>query len=135
MLSKLMKLQLCILLFLLIPFSSAISTNMASTYQPGETMIIEIQGNILQPISLSNVVFKRAHVAIAVIYDVKRIGDKYYLYAQLPLQQNNYTLFINDIATTVSGIVTTTDFNQTFTVSGNIIDYSINPGFAIATCA
>ncbi|MEK6846609.1 MAG: hypothetical protein AABY16_00410 [Nanoarchaeota archaeon] len=127
------KLCYLILFLLIIPASSAITTNMAKTYQPGETMIIKNQGNILQPITPNNILFKRAHVAIAVIYDVKRIGTEYYLYAQLPLQPNNYSLFINDIATTVNGIVTTIDFNQSFSVAGNIVDYSISPGFAIVS--
>ena len=127
------KILIFVILLTIAPFVTAITTNMAQTYQPGETMIIKIQGNILQPITPANILFKRAHVAIAVIYDVKRIGTDYYLYAQLPLQPNNYSLFINDVATTVNGVVTTIDFSQSFSVVGNIIDYSISPGFAIVS--
>lgn len=126
-----MRLHFFLMLILLLPVASAITTNMQPTYQPGETMIIEINGNILQPIFSSNVVFKRAHVAIAIDYDLKRIGPKYYLYAQLPLVQNNYTLFLNDVATTSNGVNVITDFNQSFSVSGEVASYSINPGFAI----
>ena len=127
-----MKKSLMLILFLIFsPIVSAISTSMLPAYQPGETMIIEISGNVLQPITPNNIIFKRAHVAIAAVYDVKRIGTKYYLYAQLPIQPNNYTLFINDIATTVNGQPTTIDFNQTFSVAGSIVDYTISPGFAI----
>ncbi len=104
---------------------------MLPAYQPGETMIIEIQGNILEPIGPSDIIFKRAHVAIAVDYDVKRILDKYYLYAQVPTNSNNYTLFINSISTTVNGQPQTIDYNQTFQVTGNLTDYSISPGFII----
>ncbi len=121
-----------LLLTVLIPLASSISTTMLPVYQPGETMIIELQGNILEPISPSDILFKRAHVAIAVDYDVKRVGNKYYLYAQMPLNKNNYTLFINNIATTVNGAPTTVKYNQTFTVSGNTSDYSISPGFIIS---
>ncbi len=105
---------------------------MLPTYQPGETMIAEIQGNILKPISTSDIIFKRAHVAIAVNYDVKRIGDKYYIYAQMPTNPNNYTLFINNLATTVNGQNREINYNQTFTVSGNLSDYSISPGFIVS---
>ncbi len=129
---------LIILLILLVfPLTSAISTTMKAVYQPGETMIIEIRGNILQPIEKSDVVFKRSNVAVAPIYDVKRVGDKYFLYAQLNAQQFNvntaYTLFINNIDTTVNGVVTSVNFNQTFSLEGNISAYSINPGFAISS--
>jgi len=120
-----------ILLFL-IPFSSSISTNILSTYQPGETMILEIQGNILEPISHSDVIFKRSHVAVAVDYDLKKISDKYYLYAQVPLNPNNYTLFINNIATIVNGKSELVNYNSSFEVAGNLTDYSINPGFIVA---
>lgn len=124
-----MRLIYIILLISLIPITSAISTTMLPAYQPGETMIIEIQGNILKPIDRTDIVFKRAHVAIAVDYDIKRILDKYYLYAQLPTNQNNYTLFINNIATTVNGQNQIINYNQSFIVSGNLTDYSISPGF------
>ncbi len=121
------------ILFLFLPIAHAITTNMAQTYQPGETMIIKIQGNILQPITPENILFKRAHVPIAVIYEVKRLGSDYYIYAQMPLQPNNYSLFISNIATTVNGVATQIDFDQAFSVLGNITDYSINPGFAVVT--
>ena len=110
---------LLLILALIIPLASSISTTMLPAYQPSDTMIIEIQGNILEPITPQDIVFKRAHVAIAVDYDVKRIGDKYYLYAQLPINPNNYTLFINDIDTTVNGQAQVIDYNQTFQVIGN----------------
>lgn len=126
-----MRWALLIFVLMIAPLASAITTTMAPVYQPGETMIIQIQGSILQPIPKENVVFKRAHVAIAVNYDIKRVGNSYYLYAQLPTAQNNYTLFINDIATTQSGLVTSVDYNQTFTVNGTLVDYAINPGLAI----
>lgn len=126
-----MKKFLILFFLVLIPLSSGISTTMLPAYQPGETMIIEIQGNILSPIDRSDIVFRRAHVAIAVDYDVKRVLDKYYLYAQVPLSSNNYTLYINDISTTLNGQNQIVDFNQTFEVSGNLTEYSINPGLII----
>lgn len=120
-----------ILILLLIPFASSISTTMLPEYQRGETMIIEIQGNILEPIEHSDIVFKRNHVAVAINYDVKRVGDKYYIYAQMPLVSNNYTLFINDISATINGRPQRTDYNQTFIVSENLSDYSVEPGIII----
>lgn len=104
---------------------------MLPSYDGSETMIIEIQGNILEPIERSDIVFRRAHVAIAVDYDIRRILDKYYLYAQAPSNPNNYTLFINNIATTVNGQNQVINFNQTFEVRNNLTDYSINPGFIV----
>ncbi len=125
------KIFLLLCLFFL-PLASSISTTMLPTYQGSETMIIEIQGNILEPIGRSDIIFKRAHVAVAVDYDIRRILDKYYLYAQVPTSPNNYTIFINNIATTVNGQNEIINFNQTFEVTNNLTDYSINPGFIVA---
>ncbi len=128
-----MRWMIITVLILLIPLTSAITTDLKSEYLPGETIITKISGNILQPIIPSDVVFKRKHVAIAVSYDIKRIGQDYYLYAQAPSTNNNYTLFINNIETTLNGVQTIIDFNQSFKVVGNITDYSISPGLAIVT--
>lgn len=126
-----MKKILFLFIILFLPLVSSISTTMLPSYQRSETMIIEIQGNILEPIERADIVFKRAHIAIAVDYDVRRILDKYYLYAQVPSTSNNYTLFINNIATTVNGQNQLVNFNQTFEVTSNLTDYSINPGFIV----
>ncbi len=126
-----MKKILFLLILLFLPLASSISTTMLPSYQRSETMIIEIQGNILEPIERTDIVFKRAHIAIAVDYDIRRILDKYYLYAQVPSTSNNYTLFINNVATTVNGQNQLVNFNQTFEVTSNLTDYSINPGFIV----
>ncbi|MBM3231997.1 hypothetical protein FJZ21_01305 [Candidatus Pacearchaeota archaeon] len=126
-----MKILLLLIILLILPLVSSVSTTMLPFYQRSETMIIEIQGNILEPIERSDIIFKRGHVAIAVDYDLRRILDKYYLYAQVPSTSNNYTLFINNIATTVNGQTKLVNFNQTFEVTSNLTDYSINPGFII----
>jgi hypothetical protein len=128
-----MKWLILLAVLLIIPFTSAITTDLKQEYLPGETIIIKISGNILQPIYPADIIFKRNHVDVAISYDIKRFGQDYYLYAQAPIKSNNYTIFINDIDTTVNGIQTTIDFNQTFKVAGNLTEYSINPGLAIIT--
>lgn len=120
-------------ILLLIPIAFAISTDMKEVYQPRETLIIEILGNILEPITPEDVELKRINVQVPWEYDVKRIGSSYYIYGLLPNAENNYTLYINDIATTVNGRVERIDFNQSFTTQGEIIPYSVRPGFDIVT--
>jgi len=107
----------------------AISTNLKDSYSPGETMIVEISGNILEPITPDSIVFRRGHVYVPFDYDVKKLGDKYYLWSLAPPTENNYTLFINDISTSVSGTVQKVNYEKNFSVSGNLTDYSIRPGF------
>jgi len=116
----------------LVSISSAISTDIKETYLPGETAIIEISGNILEPIPFDNVEFRRGHVLVPFDYDIKKLDDKYYLWAVMPNTENNYTLIIKDITSTFAGNVEKTDYEKNFSVRGNLTDYSIKPGFVIA---
>lgn len=111
------------------PLTSAVSLDMQESYQPKQTIITEISGNILSPIEKEDISLKRKNVQVPIEYDIKRLENKYYLYLIAPQNENNYTLYINDIETTANGIPTTLDFQQNFTVSGEIIPYTIKPGF------
>lgn len=127
------KLIILFAVFFLIPHVFAISTDMKPVYEPGETMIVELFGNILEPIQKENVELKRRNVQVPWEYDVKKIGDIYFIYGVLPKAENNYTLHINEISTTVQGIVQEVDFEQNFTTLGNLVAYSIKPGFAVTS--
>lgn len=111
---------------------SAISSDLKENYAPKESIIIEISGNILEPISSQQIEFRRGHVSVPVEYDVKRLGERYFLWAIAPENENNYTLIINDVATTVSGKVEEIDYEKNFSVVGDLIDYSVKPGFVFA---
>ncbi len=106
----------------------AISTTMKDVYEPSETIIIEIKGNILGSIPKENVEFKRNNVAVPFDYDLIKIGGRYYLWAIPPENENSYTLIIRSIATTVSGKLQEIDYYQNFSVKGNLTDYNIKPG-------
>jgi len=125
------KLPIVLAILLLVPSVLAISTDLKEIYQPGETLIAEISGNILEPISREDVELKRNNVQVPWEYDVKRVGDRYFVWGIVPDEENNYTLHIRDITTTVNGIIKIIDFNQTFETSGEFISYSLKPGFAI----
>jgi hypothetical protein len=112
-------------------FVSAISSDLTGVYQPKETIITKISGNILEPITLGQITFKRGHVAIPLEFDVKKIGSDYYIWAIAPEEENNYTLSIGDIATTVSGRVDKVTYEKNFSVEGNLTDYNVKPGFVI----
>jgi len=125
-----MKKYLILLLFVLLTsnFVSAISSDLRETYQPGETMIIELSGNILENIPTENVEFRRAHVKVPFDYDIKKIEGRYYLWATAIPIEGNYTLVINNIVTTVVGNIQKVNYEKNFTVKGNFIDYSVKPG-------
>lgn len=120
-----------ILLVSLINGAYAISTDMKPAYAPGETMIIKISGNILEPIMPEQIEFKRNNVRIPFEYDIKNIGGNYYLWAIMPINesQKNYTLLMKGITATVNGNVQKIDFMQNFSIYGNLTAYTIKPGF------
>lgn len=122
-------------LFTLINISTsvlAISSDLHFSYEPRETAIVKISGNILEPIDSKQVTFLREHVEVPMIYDLKNLNGSYYLWFISPHAKNNYTLRIKDIATTVSGENKKLDFEQNFSVEGNITNYNIEPGFVLA---
>lgn len=124
------KIYLLFLIFL-IPSVLAISSDLKQTYQPGETLITEISGNFLNTIDASNIEFRRGHVGpLPFEYDLKKLGDNYFIYAVLPTTQNNYSLWVKDILTTVNNQQSQIDFTQNFSIHGNLTPYSISPGFA-----
>ena len=110
-------------------FVSAISTDLKANYERGETIIIEIKGNILEPITKEQVDFIRGHVSVPFDYDLKKLGDRYFLWASAPTNGNDYLLVIKDIVTTENGKTTKIDFKQNFSVFGNFTDYNVRPGF------
>jgi len=75
---------------------SSASISMKDSYEPQETMLIKLEGSILEPIALEQIQFKRNNVDIITEFDVKKIQDTYYIWALAPQNANNYTLIIKD---------------------------------------
>ncbi len=111
----------------------ALSFEMQESYQPYETMIIKILGPVLEPLYPSNVKLQRQHVQVAFEYDIKRIGDDYFVYGIAPLSSQNYTLILEDAATLVNGQRQLLALEQVFSVSEETVSYTLRPGFIIAT--
>ncbi|MDP1695733.1 MAG: hypothetical protein Q8L29_02365 [archaeon] len=123
---KMILFSIIIGLFLIIN-ASAISVEMKESYERQETMLVKISGDIREPITSDNIVLKRGHVLVPLEYEVKRIGNDYYLWALSPLNENNYTLWINNVVTSVAGVVNKTNFAYNFTTTNVLTDYYIKP--------
>lgn len=123
-----------ILGILLIGSACALSTNIEDSYSRGENIIVEVSGNILEPIFPEDVEFRRGHVRVPVEFDIKRLGEKYYIWAIAPNpeEDTNYTLVIEDVVATAEGRVDEIDYEKDFLVSGDLVSYTINPGFVFA---
>ena len=108
------------ILILLIPSTLAISIDKKESYNPGENLITEIHGNILELIKKENIILKRNNVQVPFDYDFKQLGGKYFLFAKMPNFENNYTLIIKDIKTTVQGVPQIIDHYENISVSGEL---------------
>jgi hypothetical protein len=126
--------RLVVILVLLIFSQSvgAVSSDLRDVYSPRETIIAEIGGAILAPINLNQVSVKRENVEVGFEGDIKKIGNSYFIWLIAPLQEDDYTLIIKDIVEDVNGAPQVVDFQDDFSVQGDLIDYSINPGFIFA---
>lgn len=110
----------------------ALSTTLESSYAQGETIIVEITGSITSPLHASDVEFLRRHVQVGSFeYDLKRLGDRYFIYAVAPFAPNNYTLVLHNVETTINGQPATMDYTQNFSVTNETSLYTLRPGFII----
>jgi len=114
--------------------AAAIETDLKKNYLQGETIVVKISGNIIEPFLPEQVKFIRAgHVQeIPVIYELKKLDDNYYIWALAPKSPGNYTLILNDLTTTLSGSPKKVEFRQNFSIEKNLTDYSVSPGFIIS---
>jgi hypothetical protein len=127
------KIIFILVLMFLLPQVMAIGSNLKESYRPKETMIGQLSGGILTPITEDQIkIVRDGHVTVATDYGVVSMGNKYYAWAIAPQNPGNYTLQIRDIISSVNGAPEIVDFNKDFSVSGSIIEYSVLPGAIFA---
>nr|AQS33459.1 hypothetical protein [uncultured archaeon] len=131
---KTMKRVMLAFLVIFLAFSaSALSMNFKESYKPSETIIGKLEGNVLKGITAEQIEVKRqGYIDVGVDYGVRKLGESYYVWLIAPTLEDNYTLFIYDVATTVGGYPEVIDFNVSFAVSGSKISYNVKPGVIFA---
>jgi hypothetical protein len=127
-----MKKSLLLTLLLFMPLVLAVDINIKDSYKPGETLIASIEGNFLSPLSTEDIYFYSDREQIPLVFDLARIQDAYYLYALLPNTEREYTIEIKDAYYFENGVENRKDIQKNLSVSGNITDFSVSPGFLIA---
>lgn len=125
------KVVVVLLAFLLVFQVSALQTTFKENYQPGQTLIAEISGNVIDNIKASDLTFFSDRDFIPLDYNVGKLGNKYYVYAVLPMIERNYTLTIRNLHYTELGQEKYQNLQFNFSVSGNASLFSITPGFVI----
>jgi len=113
---------------LIIPSVFAITTDLKESYKPRETIIFKIEGNILENIEKEQIDFLRGHVSVPLEFGLEKIQGDYYVWAIAPENNGTYGFVINELITTDKGKIVEIDFEQNFSVQGEIIDYNVKPG-------
>ena len=118
---------------LAMPLISALEIKLSKDiYYPQETLQAEITGNFIDSLTKDNILIYKQGIprSSPVISDLTKQGDIYYFYAVLPNQEGNFSLKIENIKYTESGVEKTTAIVKEFEIKKtNESALQINPGF------
>jgi hypothetical protein len=128
-----MKKVLVIFVLLILPLISAVEIDMKTEFTQGETFMAKISGNFLEPIQKENLLFYReGHVRIPLEYDIAKIDDEFYVYALLGTKApNNYSMSIENARYMSGPEISEENIVKEFTITEEVADFSVNPGFVI----
>ena len=118
---------------LIVPEVSSISSTIRDVYSPRETIVAEITGGILTPIRPEQIkIVRERNLDVAVQLGVGKLGNKHFIWMGAPSNPGNYSLIIRDVVALVNGVPEVTEYRKDFSVQGQIVDFSIVPGFVLA---
>lgn len=129
-----MKKSIIILLIILLifPTISAVEFDMKTNFSQGETLMAKVSGYFLEPILKEDIFFYRGHVRISVDPYVAEIDDEFYIYAKLlDKAPNNYSIVIKNLKYMKGSQISEEDLVKNFSITEDIADFSINPGFIV----
>jgi len=123
--------SLILILLLLIPFSTAIEIHFKDnqTYNPLETIVATIEGNIITPITEDNIYFYEGRTQTPITdFGIAKMRDKYYIYIVLPNKIRNYTMVIEDVHYFEAAQDHIANLQADIKVDGEPADFTITPG-------
>jgi len=129
-----------IALFFILMFSFALIsalniTSDKNSFKQGETLILSISGNILEPIDKDNIGFYKEHVQIPVTFDMIKINETYYIYGLLPFQEGNFSLRAKEVSYRELNKNKEQDLELNFTIGSAFADFGINPGVFLTSAS
>ena len=128
------KIIIILIILLLFPLISSVEFETKKEFDQGETLLAVISGNFLDQITRDNIFFYKGHVRIPMVYEVGKINNDFYIYAMLTgKDQGNYSIVIQDIRYNRGIAIVDEDIVKNFTITENTTDFSLNPGFIIAS--
>ncbi len=128
------KIIITLIILLLFPLISSVEFETNEEFDQGETLLAVISGNFLDQITRDNIFFYKEHVRIPMIYEVGKINNDFYIYAMLTgKEQGNYSVVIKEVRYNRGVEIVDEDIVKNFTITENTADFSLNPGFIIAS--
>jgi len=121
-----------LILLLIFPIISAVEFDMKTNFSQGETLMAKVSGYFLEPILKEDIFFYRGHVRISVDPYVAEIDDEFYIYAKLlDKAPNNYSIAIKNLKYMKGSQISEEDLVKNFSITEDIADFSIDPGFIV----
>jgi len=121
------------ILLLILPSILAVEINMKDELNRGETLMAKVSGNFLKPVLKENIFFYRKHIKIPIEYDIAKMENELYIYAQLKNKEaGNYSLRLENVIYKKATETLEEDIIKNFTITEKLADFSINPGFIMA---
>jgi hypothetical protein len=94
-----------------------------------QPLIGKIQGVFTNGLSASNIFFYRGDMRVPFNPVLKKIQDDYYLYVDCEGKSSgNYTIKIQGVSYLQNGKLTNEDIIKNFSISEDIVDFSLSPG-------
>ncbi|MEK6918959.1 MAG: hypothetical protein AABW73_02875 [Nanoarchaeota archaeon] len=120
-----------ILLIISSSLASAVQLVLNDRFHPGETLIAELKGNIISPIKHSDVNFYYGNKLVSMDYDVTKLGNSYFIYAVLPVEEKDYRMVLSNVAYFEQGKESTSNITANVSVNGSVADFSVTPGVIV----
>jgi len=118
-----------------LPLISSVEVTMHDSFQQGETIIAKVSGNFITQITKDNIFFYRGHVKVPLEYDVANIGGDFYIYAMTvgKTPQEDYSISIQNVKYMRGAEITRDDIVKNFSITNKTADFSVKPGFVVAS--
>jgi hypothetical protein len=126
------RIWLCLLVFLLLPLITSASISLNQEYKKSETLIAKVSGLFTEPIQEKNVLFYRGTVKIPMDFDIGKIGDDFYIKAQLNGRATgNYSIKIQNVRYYNLSDFSVEPFSANFSIISDFADFSVESGFIL----
>lgn len=118
-------------------FVSAVDIQINNNVSLGENVLMKVSGNFLDDIQKSDISFYRRQpiannwVSTSIAnYDVKKIGEDFYIYAMVDLNKvpGNYSIQINGVRYMKGTVISSDTIIGNFSVLNQTADFSLIPG-------